>query len=64
MLLEEGHQHHADDIREQFAALRLGQRRHTVDDGRGGAKDEALDLGRVQRAGMRLKASSLSQPWC
>ena len=61
MLLEEGHQHHADDIREQFAALRLGQRGHAVDDGRGGAKDEALDLGHVHRTGLPLEPNGLKQ---
>ncbi|HEU5191240.1 MAG TPA: hypothetical protein VFX14_16265, partial [Methylomirabilota bacterium] len=51
VLLEEGHQHHADDIREQFAALHLGQPRHAVNDGGCGAEYRALDLSRVHRAG-------------
>ena len=42
-----------------YVPLRLGQRRHAVDDGRGGAEDEALHLGRVHRAGLRLKVSGL-----
>jgi hypothetical protein len=33
LLLEEGRQLHADEIREQLPALRLGQRRHAVHDG-------------------------------
>ena len=48
-------------MREQLAALRLGQRRHAVDDGRGGAEDEALELGLVHRAGLRLEPGGLQQ---
>jgi hypothetical protein len=50
VLLQEGRQHDdADDIREQLSALCVGQRRHAVDDGSGGAEDEALHLGRVHQ---------------
>jgi hypothetical protein len=44
LLLQEGHQHHTDDIREELSALRLGQRRYAVDDRSGGAEDKALQL--------------------
>ena len=61
LLLEEGRQHDADDIRKQLAALHLGQRRHAVDDWGGSAKDEALHLGRVHRASQRLEPGRLQQ---
>ena len=61
MLLQEGHQHHTDDIREELSALRLGQRRYAVDDRRGGAEDEALELGLVHHAGLRLEPGGLQQ---
>jgi hypothetical protein len=55
-------QHHADDIREQLAPLRLGQRGHALDDGGGGAENEALHPGRVHRAGLRLEPGGFPEP--
>ena len=61
LLLQEGRQHHTDEVREQLVALRVGQRRHAVDDGCGGAEDEALELVLVHRAGLRLEPGGLEQ---
>ena len=48
-------------MREQLAALRLGERGHALDDGGGGAEDEALDLVLVHRAGLHLELGSFQQ---
>jgi hypothetical protein len=48
-------------FREQLSALRLTQRRHVVKDGRGGPENEALDLIRVHRTGLRLEPRGLQQ---
>ena len=48
-------------MREQLAALRVGQRCHAVNDGRGSAEDEALELSLVHRAGLRLEPGSLQE---
>ena len=48
-------------MREQLAALRLGQRRHALDDGRGSAEDEALELSLVHRAGLHLEPGGLER---
>jgi hypothetical protein len=48
-------------MREPLSALRLGQRCHAVEDGRGGAEDEALHLGCVHRARLRLEPRGLQK---
>ena len=58
---EECRQHQPDDMREQLAALRLGQRRHALNDGRGSTEDEALELGFVHRADLHLEPRGLEQ---